>query len=254
MIPPFIIDFLIKSGIYLIIMWLTGILVIYRNVKVNYTRKINHFALLVVPFLMNIITRRPPATSTSSSNSFVDVIVLMSGLLFFVLLTKPIRSRIRFLDVAFRGIDRPEDRPYTLLWMTIQTAGNYLATIPISAYLTSIGKPQIIFILILINGIGDGLAEPVGIRFGKHKYVTNALFTKQTYTRSMEGSLCVFCVSIISLVIFQGMFSTGEFLSLMIFLPIVMTVTEAKAPHTLDNPLMFLTGSGVIYFILRFVV
>lgn len=253
MIIALLIDFLIKSSIYLLIMWLTGILVIYRNVKVNYTRKINHFALLVVPFLMNIITRRPPTTSSNTASFVVDVIALMSGMLFFILFTEPLRTRFRFLDVAFKGIDRPEDRPNTLLWMTTQTAGNYLATIPISAFLTSIGKPQIIFILILINGIGDGLAEPIGIRFGKHKYLTKALFTKQTYTRSLEGSLCVYLVSILSLILFQSLFSTSELILLLVILPFVMTITEAKAPHTWDNPLMFLTGSAVIYLVLSLV-
>ena len=39
------------------------------------------------------------------------------------------------------------------------------------------GLESLVVIPILINVIGDGLAEPVGVRFGKYRYKTKALFT-----------------------------------------------------------------------------
>lgn len=183
----------------------------------------------------------------------MQVVALLSGLLFFILFVKPLRERVRAFDVAFHGIDRPEDRPHTLLWMATQTAGNFLASIPLSIYLGSIGKPELIFILILINGIGDGLAEPVGVRFGRHKYRTTALFTKKTYTRSLEGSLCVFLASIAALLLFFNSFTSAQLALLLLTLPAAMTLTEAKAPHTWDNPLLFLSGSAIIFLVVQFV-
>jgi hypothetical protein len=44
-----------------------------------------------------------------------------------------------------------------------------------------------------ITGVGDGLAEPVGIWLGKHKYKTRSCFSPRRYTRSWEGSArCAF--------------------------------------------------------------
>ncbi|MBN1537204.1 MAG: hypothetical protein JW908_10770 [Anaerolineales bacterium] len=252
MIAAFLIDFFLKTLIYFAIMWVTGWLVENKNVKVNYTRKINHFALLIVPYLLNVLLRKPPSADNDTSSIWMQVIALLSGLLFFLIFINPIRSRNKIIKTAFKGIDRPEDRPLTLLWMTTQTAGNFLASIPISIYLSSIGKPQLVFILILINGIGDGLAEPIGIRFGKHQYKTNALFTKKTYLRSIEGSLTVFIVSILTILLFASSFSMTQLIFLFALLPISMTITEAKAPHTWDNPLLFLTGSIIIFTITHF--
>ena len=44
---------------------------------------------------------------------------------------------------------------------------------------------ELVIIIMIINGIGDGLAEPIGIRFGKHKYKIYALFQK----KNMNGVL-----------------------------------------------------------------
>ena len=54
---PFLMDFLIKMAIYFTIMYLTGLMVLKKGVKVNYTRKINHFSLLAVPFLLGVTSR-----------------------------------------------------------------------------------------------------------------------------------------------------------------------------------------------------
>ena len=48
--------------------------------------------------------------------------------------------------------------------------------------------------------VGDGLAEPIGKLYGKHKYETIALFTNQKFTRSYEGSACVFFFTAVSVV------------------------------------------------------
>ena len=106
----------------------------------------------------------------------------------------------------FLSFDRPEDRPNTLLWLSTQLIAGYLILIPIIIYFYKIGYGALILVPILVNGIGDGLAEPVGVRFGRLKYKTYALFTKIKYERTIEGSACVFFTSII-LIIFLVCFS-----------------------------------------------
>ena len=86
---------LIKSVIIFIVWYLSGLLVLKKNVKVNYTRKINHFTLLIIPYLMDMILKRT-ADQDVSSNSEVDIILsaigLLLGLLYFLLFLKPIRE------------------------------------------------------------------------------------------------------------------------------------------------------------------
>jgi phytol kinase len=118
----------------------------------------------------------------------------------------------------------------------------------------SINKMELIFIIILINGFGDGLAEPIGIRFGKHKYKTHALLTKKKYTRSIEGSACVFITGLLAVILFSSSFSTGQFIVAIIAIPILMTLAEAFSPHSWDNAFLFLVGEILLFLILELVV
>ena len=250
----FIMNFIIKFGIYFVIWYLGGLLVLKKGVKTNYTRKINHFSLLFIPFLLDMI-RIPNGPSNGNGNDLImSTIALLSGLFFLLFFIKPIRERVNVFNIAFLSVDRPEDRPYTLLWITTQTAANFFVVIPLSAYLMMINKMELIFIVMIINGIGDGLAEPVGIRFGKHKYKTYALFTKKKYERSLEGSACVFITAIITIIVFISSFSPNQFIIALITIPILMTLAEAFAPHSWDNPFLFLIGEILLFLILQFVV
>lgn len=86
---------LIKSVIIFIVWYISGLLVLKKNVKVNYTRKINHFTLLIIPYLMGIVLKRT-VDQDVSSNPEVDIIVstigLLLGLSYFLLFLKPIRE------------------------------------------------------------------------------------------------------------------------------------------------------------------
>ena len=142
----------------------------------------------------------------------------------------------------FLSFDRPEDRPNTLLWLSTQLIVGYLILIPIIIYFYKIGYETLILLPILVNGIGDGLAEPVGVRFGRLKYKTFALFTKIKYERTIEGSACVFFTSIIVILFFRSEFTSSELILAIILFPIIMTLAEAFAPHTWDTPFLFLFG------------
>jgi dolichol kinase len=259
LIPDFIPEMSIRMGICYTVMYLTGFLVLRKAVKVNYTRKINHFTLLLVPFLLSFGF----GSDTSSNieiNFATEVIhlltdkILIFGFLFFVVLIKPVRKRVAILRTAFSGMNRPEDEPYTLFWMASQTAANYAAAIPVTLYLGWIGRPELILIIILIHGIGDGLAEPIGIRFGKHKYETNGFFVKRKYVRTIEGSACVFISSIIAVMLFWYSFSPTQLVAALVAFPLVMTFAEAKAPHSWDNPFFFVVGGILLFLILQFVI
>ena len=93
--------------------------------------------------------------------------------------------------------------------------------------------------------IGDGLAEPIGVRFGKLRYKTYALFTKKRFFRTVEGSLTVFFSTIGVLFWFGDLFTEKEFIYAIGLLPLSLMITEAVSPHTWDGP--FLSGiSGIL--------
>ena len=64
MIDILIIKIIIMMVILTLVAYASGSFVYYKGVKVNYTRKINHFALFFVPmFLDNIIPAEPSIES-----------------------------------------------------------------------------------------------------------------------------------------------------------------------------------------------
>jgi hypothetical protein len=56
--------------------------------------------------------------------------------------------------------------------------------------------------------IGDGLAEPVGINLGKHKYRCRSAFGNRTYVRSWEGSACVHFASVFLVAVYGYAFDS----------------------------------------------
>ncbi len=167
-------------------MLLTGALARYCNFKVNYTRKINHFAIFFLPVFID--QKFNAETFTDFIYLAISAIITTLSLLAFY---EPIRKLIPPAQLMFEGFDRPEDRPHTLTWLWTQFAAGFGVMLPMIWLCGQWGLEELVLIPILINIIGDGLAEPVGIRFGKHEYKTRALFTNKTYVRTFEGSACV---------------------------------------------------------------
>jgi phytol kinase len=144
----------------------------------------------------------------------------------------------------FCSFDRPEDRPWTLTWLYTQFIASYLVLIPLLAYFESREMLPLIMIIIIANGVGDGLAEPVGIRFGTKKYTTYALFTRQKYVRSYAGSACVWLTTVIAILAFQHYFSTTQLIAALLLMPTLITLAEAFSPHTWDSPLIYASGGA----------
>jgi len=242
MLSAFWLNTIIKFFSLCLISYGTGSLVFHKDVKVNYTRKMNHFALFFLPMVLDKII-----PYGKSLDLFILACILTICTL--IIYIQPIRSRVPVVMRMFLSFDRPEDRPFTLKWLSTQIIAGYVVIIPAIILFIQAGYDDLIFIPVLINGIGDGLAEPVGIRFGKHKYQTTALFTKRKYERSLEGSSCVFIASLVIILLFRSSFSNMEFIWALLVLPFAMTIAEAFSPHTWDTPFLFLTGYTLLYLI-----
>ena len=223
-----------------------GRLVRDKRVKVNYTRKINHFTLFFAPLFIDAVFFFEPSYHTTIAR-------LVLTCLAFGCYVEPIRARVPVVRTMFLSFDRPEDRPHTLLWFYTQTLAALLIMIPMIIFFTVQGFRELLYVPVLINGIGDGLAEPVGVYFGKHKYPARALFTDKTYVRSLEGSACVFITSVLTVCVFYASFSPAQFVVVLLSLPVLMTLAEAFAPHTWDTPFLYtvcgLTLAGTMLFV-----
>tara|TARA_B100001750_G_scaffold49353_1_gene37356 strand:- start:3507 stop:4247 length:741 start_codon:yes stop_codon:yes gene_type:complete len=219
------------------ILILSGFLARDFKIKVNYTRKINHFALFFIPIFVDY--QLNTATFTDIDNLVVSGFLATTALMVF---WEPIRNAIPLAQLTFEGFDRPEDRPYTLVWIITQFAVGYLVIIPFAWYFGQIGLEELVMIPILINAVGDGLAEPVGVKFGKHPYTTKGLFVDREYQRTLEGSACVWIVGLLAIWLYKIHFNSTEFIVSLLLIPPIMTITEAKSPHTWDTPFLFFSG------------
>ncbi len=230
-------------GATYLVYYVSGFLVMHKHVRVNYTRKINHFAVFFLPYFLDTVFHIDPFVATVTSGITILCLAVFSD---------PIRKRSSIVDTMFAGFDRPEDRPDTTFLLLSQGYAGMVILGPFAILFSMAGRPELTLIISLINGIGDGLAEPVGIRFGTHKYASRALFSKKKHVRSIEGSACVFVTSIVVLLAFAASFTPLQLLIALVSIPLTMTIMEAIAPHTWDNPFLFLT-CGLLLLAMTFI-
>ena len=217
-----------------------------RGMKVNYTRKINHFAIFFIPVFID----QQLATET-----FTDVVYLsvsaVGTLCFLGIFLERVRSKVPVFQLMFDGFDRPEDRPHTLLWLWTQYAVGFAVMVPMIWWFGHLGYEALVTVPILINIVGDGLAEPVGVRFGKREYSVRALFTSQRFTRTLEGSACVLLTGVAVLLMHATYLTTPQLVTGLLVIPIAMTLTEAYSPHAWDTPFLMLVGYGSLLGVLQ---
>jgi len=215
--------------------------------KVNYTRKIQHFSAYAVPLLMT-----SPIPKGALELAWSDWCTLMG----FVILIKPIREWSSFFMMQFNALDRPEDRPHTLKWIVLgDIVPGMLVIIVMNAILSNYivngyNAAGLAFIFVMVTGLGDGFAEPVGVHWGKHRYEVGAIMGggHRKYSRSFEGSCCVAFSALIFTPCCWYMFPNAtSFWATMIVLPPAMAWSEARAPHTMDTPFLFLVGGILLW-------
>jgi len=234
----------IFATVFLGVAYGLGLLVRDRQWKVGYTRKANALILYFLPYvaLQGPSPYTPMITASLSLSVFVLLLMTMSA---------PIRGHIPALATAFASIDRPEDRPFTLIWLITSVLATWgvlllwLWLAPETAYY--------IFVALFISGIGDALAEPVGLRFGRRTYRTRALWTDKTFIRTFEGSATVFLSGVVAVLLVHGLPLGPEAWFALGLFPIAGMLAEAKSPHTWDQP--FIVGvCGVVAFAISLII
>jgi phytol kinase len=188
----------------------------------------------------------------------IDWIVLFSiqGLSGFLTESYVMRRRVRLFAFAYVSSDRIEDRPYSMRYNQIEDILRFAIYLP---FMILFGRSSaIVLIPNLVNQFADGLAEPVGLRFGKHEYRRRALwynrrFWAGRFVRSIEGSATVFAVTLIILLFYAIALTPAQYLIVLAALPPAMTIVEAISPHTGDGPSIALTGCSIPWCVHHFV-
>lgn len=229
-------------GTFTVVTIVAGWFRVYQHVNISYTRKVTHFFSFFLPFGLSAILPFEKTATTyilTFFTAFVAFIPLMDG----------IRNIpcMWLLRLAYASFDRREDRPLTLLWAVTQALMVYAVMLPCIILLEKMNNASYILIPLVVTGFGDGLAEPVGKMFGRHKYRATAMCASKQYTRSIEGSLMIVLSGIIVvLTMFAlGHMSTTQFLVAFFAVPIPMAIAEAKSPHSWDNPFLLLVGGTI---------
>jgi phytol kinase len=106
----------------------------------------------------------------------------------------------------------------------------------------------------VLCGAADAIAEPVGVRFGRHKYKVPSLKKVKVAERSLEGSLSVFVVSwALSLLFFVYLYQVpfARALIASFLMSVVLALVEAVSFHGSDNFTIQVAASGLTYLVLN---
>jgi len=221
-------DLLVLAVVYIYVFAVIGIgegLRRWRGMKPEFTRKMIHFfagdAILFCPFF--------------DMPQLIPIVPLTLGLLIFF--TTP-RSPIKSLRSMFEVMAREED------YSTGHIYGPFYYIVSVGVIVAAFALPfnATYWPLFTLGAFalfsmfyGDGLAAIIGLRWGKHRY------TIRGNTRSLEGSLTVFAMSIVSAAITFTYYSYfGFWPSLGSLCPRILTAVLFGVPATLLLTVSFL--------------
>jgi len=187
--------------------------------KTGYTRKVFHF----VTFITIAIIMSVPALG-------MPIVCLHGGMTSLVILYALVRGNGHPL---YEAMAREKDAPHRTAYIVTP----YLATL-LGGLFGAIYFAPYAIAGFLVTGLGDAVGEPVGTRWGKHRYRVITATSTVSY-RSYEGSLAVLLASLLCLVIAVAMSGALPWsLSLLYVLPLIAllcALVEAISPHGWDN-------------------
>ncbi len=196
-----------------------------RGMRTPYTRKVFHFLIF-------------------TTAGFIQWFGGMSSVMVFgcVISTLVLYALWRGDGFSFyEAMARETDAPRRSMFILIP-----LGTTALGGLLTNIFFPAYAFIGYLVGGWGDAVGEPVGTRFGRHRYQVPSLGGVPA-TRSLEGSAAVFIVGGVaaSAGLMLGGLSFAEAFGVGIVCGLAGALVEAISHHGLDNLTIQVTAAGV---------
>jgi phytol kinase len=195
-----------------------GYLKCVRGFNTGYTRKIFHVLIFLSAVAVQTFWGFAAVCLFGTMVSLVIAYAVLRG------------AGNRFYEALAREQDGPHRTYYIVL--------PYFATL-IGGVASNIFFGPLAVVGYLVGGLGDAAGEPVGTRWGKHRYLIPAFGRAPGTTRSYEGSLGVLIVSLTALFLATAI-SPDIHLNARsaITLPVIAiacTLVEAVSPHGWDN-------------------
>ena len=234
--PPFpqIVYFVLVSGIAIVVSGvLAGALKRYAGWKTGYTRKTLHFLIFFTAVGLHIWGGMPAVN------------ILGVGMGIFVFFSVRAGDGNFFFESMAREKDSPR-RGYFIVVPYLTTAAGGLISNLFFGASAVMGYA--------ICGAADAIAEPVGVRFGKHIYKVPSLKKVQAAERSLEGSFSVLVVSLVlSLLFFVYLYQVpfAEAAMASAILSVVIVLVEAVSFHGADNLTIQVAASGLTYLFMK---
>src|SRR6185295_13287289 len=167
---------------------LTGSLKVRRRWRTGDTRKLFHLLIFVGAALVQSLAGFRGAVAYGVAVSAVVAIAIARGT----------------GDAAYESLARESDAPHRTLYVVIP----WFAT-ALGGVLANLLFPQHATFGYLAVGLADAVGEPVGIRFGRHRYRV-PLPARVVSTRSLEGSAAVFVAAAIAGAISFELMASGS--------------------------------------------
>ena len=215
-LDEFILFLPVNVGFILGMNYFAGWLKREKGWKTNYTRKITHVSNF--SYLM-VLTFFGGYTAT-----LIFALLMMAYGIVIIVAGEG--------NIFYEAVAREQDAPFGAFYVIMPTVATMIAVLMNRAFFGAFAN-----LGYLVSGWGDAAGEPIGVRFGKHRYKIPTL-TGIACTRSYEGSAAVFVMStfaatlsLITLldepwhVALIGGFAAG----------IGGTLVEAVSPHGFDN-------------------
>lgn len=210
--------------------WIAGRLRTSRGVRTPYTRKVFHFSIFTAAGIVQLVWGLPGAVIYGSVVSLRVLYAVWRG------------EGYPFYEAMARPSDAPHRTLFVVIPLLTTALGGVLSNVLFAAY-ASVG--------VLVCGWGDAVGEPVGTRWGRHRYRVPSL-SGVPATRSLEGSAAVLLAG--SLAAAVGLAASG--VGVGIALPVGLAcgvagmLVEAVSTHGLDNLTTQLASSGVAWLLL----
>jgi phytol kinase len=196
-----------------------------RNVRAPYTRKTFHFVILSAALFVQLRWGLP-ATIVYGS-------VVAAGVLIAVARGAG--------NPFYEALARDSDAPHRTLFILIP-----LATTALGGMLANALFPAWAHVGYMVVAWGDAVGEPVGTRWGRHRYRVPSLAGVPA-TRSLEGSCAVLIASIFAAAI--ALFASGVAAPAAAGAALAIgagsTLVEAVSNHGLDNFTIQVAASGI---------
>jgi len=197
-------------------LYCSGTLQLSYKIKTNYTRKLFHILVFSIAGVIGFFFGFRAVMLYGGITALIVIFVIYLG----------------EGHILYEGIAREQDKPHRSLYIGVP-----FITTAIGGLLNNYFFLEFALVGYLVAGWGDAIGEPVGVRFGKHRYKVPSLRGVKC-TRSVEGSIAIFTMSAIGTAV--ALFLIGIASMQVIFIAAILTgiataLVEAVSPHGLDN-------------------